>query len=236
MGLVVSTNKTILNTVAEFSCNNGKTLLGDSKLRCLPTGEWSSVVPACDEILCPPITDILGNTNIQVSTLTHHPGGRVLFSCTPHYQLVGPSSAYCDHSGHWAGIGNIPPTCQPILCLPPPTPLHGYIHSQYPGQQSFKVGEIMRFHCNLGYMLQGPTVTACTEDKTWSQKSPLCVTACTYPGTTKGGLIDKVKFYYEIGETVRFSCTVGLELVGPPLLKCLESGTWSGGVPGCEDL
>ena len=45
-----------------------------------------------------------------------------------------------------------------------------------------------------------------------------------------------MKFYYEIGETVRFSCTGGAKLAGPPLLKCLDSGHWSGGVPRCRHL
>ena len=46
----------------------------------------------------------------------------------------------------------------------------------------------------------------------------------------------QVKFYYEIGETVRFSCQSGQALSGPPLLKCLETGHWSGGVPACRPL
>ena len=41
-----------------------------------------------------------------------------------------------------------------------------------------------------------------------------------------------MKFYYEIGETVRFTCTGGTKLAGPPLLKCLDSGHWSGACRG----
>ena len=47
---------------------------------------------------------------------------------------------------------------------------------------------------------------------------------------------DQVKFYYEIGETVRFSCRSGKALSGPPLLKCLDNGHWSGGLPACRPL
>ena len=36
-------------------------------------------------------------------------------------------------------------------------------------------------------------MSACTDDKSWSRPSPTCVTACTYPGTAYGGIIDKVK-------------------------------------------
>ena len=231
----MSTNLSILNTRVNFSCNNGNDLLGSEKLVCLPTGQWSDIIPACERIFCPPITDMLGDTNIQVSTLSHEAGGTVLFSCASSYELVGPSSAYCQQSGHWS-LGITPPTCQPILCLSPDVPLHGSIHSQYPGQHSYRVGDLVQFHCNTGYILQGFAVTACQENKTWSRESPKCKTACTYPGTPQGGTIDRVNFYYEIGETVRFSCEAGKELAGAPLLKCLETGNWSGGVPGCKEL
>ena len=104
------------------------------------------------------------------------------------------------------------------------------------GTDSYRVGDIVQFHCHTGYMMVGSPVSACTEDKTWSLPPPQCVTACTYPGTSPGANIDVVKFYYSLGETVRFTCGPGLQLEGPPLLKCLDSGHWSGGVPACSQL
>ena len=234
-GLELSTNKTILNTRVKFSCNNGNSLLGSSQLKCLSTGKWSDIVPACEKIFCPPVRDMLGDTNLKVDTITNEAGGKVKFSCAPSYESLGPSTTYCQQSGHWS-LGQVLPTCQPILCLAPHIPPHGNRHSQYPGQQNYRVGDIVKFHCNTGFMMQGSPVTSCTEDKSWSNNSPECVTACTYPGVPKGGYIDKIQFYYHIGDTVRFSCEMGRQLGGPPLLKCLEMGTWSGGVPSCEEV
>lgn len=59
------------------------------------------------------------------------------------------------------------------------------------------------------------------------------VKACTYPGTTIGGTISAVKFYYPIGETVEFDCTEGYELQGSRMLHCLDTTKWSTAIPNC---
>lgn len=58
-------------------------------------------------------------------------------------------------------------------------------------------------------------------------------TACPYPGTTIGGTISLVKFYYSIGETVTFDCSLGLVLNGAKLLRCQKNGKWSAAIPTC---
>lgn len=61
----------------------------------------------------------------------------------------------------------------------------------------------------------------------------LGVKACTYPGTTIGGTISAVKFYYPVGETVEFDCTEGYELQGSRMLHCLDTVKWSTSIPSC---
>ena len=138
--------------------------------------------------------------------------------CTAWFYLItiasiNSRSAECEPGGRWS-LGSTLPTCKPIECQAPRAPRHGMIHPGFPGQEVFKVGDIVKFHCETGFMMQGSPVSACTDSSSWSRPPPRCVTACTYPGTTSGGIIDKVKFYYEIGETVRFSCSPGHELSG----------------------
>lgn len=197
--------------------------------------QWSDVQPACEEIFCPDMLELLGDTKVLVDTETHEAGGSVRFSCPLNFELVGPRRAECLQHGAWS-LGDTRPSCVPVLCQSPAAPRYGSLVSRYPGQTSYRVGDILQFHCDTGYMMVGSPVTACTKDKTWSLPAPQCVTACTYPGTSSGANIDVVKFYYSTGETVRFSCGPGLELVGPPLLKCLDTGHWSGGVPACSQL
>lgn len=56
----------------------------------------------------------------------------------------------------------------------------------------------------------------------------------TYPGSVIGGTISKVKFYYEVGETVSFKCSFGLDINGVKMLECLADGSWSASVPTCS--
>jgi len=232
-GLVMSTTSSILNTKVEFECDNGNELQGPDSITCLPTGKWSDIPPACDTIYCPDLDELLGEKSlVKVNQRQYQTGTSLTFSCPVNYQLVGPRSAECEPGGRWS-LGSTLPTCKPIECQAPRAPHHGMIHPGFPGQEVFKVGDIVKFHCETGFMMQGSPVSACTDSSSWSRPPPRCVTACTYPGTTSGGIIDKVKFYYEIGETVRFSCSPGHELSGPALIKCLDSGQWSGGVPQC---
>ena len=123
------------------------------------------------------------------------------------------------------------------------------------------VGDMVKFHCDSGYMMEGQQIMTCIEipketaidiygdeedyynDEDdddgeemvgrWNGKTPRCVRACTYPGTAIGGMISDVRFYYKVGSTVSFECTSGLEIKGPTMLECLPSGAWSGSVPEC---
>ena len=123
------------------------------------------------------------------------------------------------------------------------------------------VGDMVKFHCDSGYMMEGQPIMTCIEipretainnygandeyydDEEeqstgetigrWNGKIPRCVRACTYPGTAVGGMISDVRFYYKVGSTVSFECTPGLEIKGPSMLECLPSGAWSGTVPEC---
>ena len=111
---------------------------------------------------------------------------------------------------------------------------------------------MIKFHCDAGYMMEGQPILSCIEDRKpgdddnvnnvagkesvgrWSGKAPVCVRACTYPGTAIGGMISDVRFYYKVGSTVRFECAAGLSISGARMLECLPSGAWSGSVPTCN--
>lgn len=59
------------------------------------------------------------------------------------------------------------------------------------------------------------------------------VQACAYPGTAISGRMSSVKFYYQINETVTFTCDDGLVMQGASMLKCQHNGKWSNAVPTC---
>ena len=98
------------------------------------------------------------------------------------------------------------PICRPIMCDKMATPENGIVSSD--GQVA--VGQMVKFHCNAGHMMEGQPISTCTEREVeagkrigqWSSEVPRCVKACTYPGSVIGGMIDDVRFYYGVGDKV----------------------------------
>ena len=158
---------------------------------------------------------------------------------------MGASSASCQPSSQWKfhpqhgtpiplpPLTVPPPTCAAITCRLPPAPVNGSVHTIEKDKNIFQVGDLVRFHCDHGFMMQGYGETSCTEEAVWSNTTPTCITACTYPGTSQGASLDVVQFYYLPQERVRFTCEPGTKMRGAPLLMCLNSGQWSGPVPTC---
>lgn len=62
------------------------------------------------------------------------------------------------------------------------------------------------------------------------------IQACSYPGTVISGRMSSVKFYYSIGETIKFTCEEDLVLQGSEELHCLSSGKWSNTIPACVPM
>ena len=105
-----------------------------------------------------------------------------------------------------------------------------------------KVGRMVKFHCNSGFMMKGRPIMTCSETTRngenvghWAGEVPTCQRACTYPGSVIGGkMLSEVKFYYPLGEFVQYECAPGLALRGASKLECLNSGLWSAAVPLCS--
>lgn len=81
--------------------------------------------------------------------------------------------------------------------------------------------------------MQGQPIIACQDSGKWSGTLPKCIQACSYPGTAISGRMSNVKFYYNIGEVITFSCDTDLELKGTKMIRCMKNGKWSAAIPTC---
>ncbi|KAM8716457.1 hypothetical protein ACLKA7_003348 [Drosophila subpalustris] len=226
-GLIVNTNDTKLSTRVLLSCSNGNSLFGASELFCLPSGNWSALLPVCESVECGDIPLMPNNVSSpRVSVLSREVGGRAAFSCSTGYGLRGPSEAICLPTGEWATPF---PTCVEVQCDNPGAPQNGYAQGSAP----YRAGDVVQFNCNPEYMMQGQPIIACQDNGRWSGGLPKCVQACSYPGTAISGRMSSVKFYYAIGESITFTCDAGLELRGSKILKCMKNGKWSSAIPTC---
>uniref|UniRef100_A0A452RV15 p-selectin n=1 Tax=Ursus americanus TaxID=9643 RepID=A0A452RV15_URSAM len=158
-------------STCSFSCNEGLHLLGQSALRCLATGNWSSPPPACQAITCAPLLSPRNGTVTCVRPLGNSSYRTTCrFACDEGFSLSGPQILDCTPSGHWTGS---PPLCEAVKC--------SELHITEPGVMNcsnpwgnFSYGSTCSFHCPEGQLLNGPARTACQENGQWSAPMPAC--------------------------------------------------------------
>lgn len=141
-------------------------------------------------------------------------------------------------------------------------------------EAGFAVGTVVRFSCNQGYQLEGPSQISChgrdTGTPKWSDRSPKCVCkstfffcsqlflhvnvcSCTFrmncfifftvkydpcpnPGVPDNGYQTLYKHSYQAGETLRFFCYEGYELIGEVIITCVPGhpSQWNSLPPFCK--
>uniref|UniRef100_A0A672Y445 Sushi domain-containing protein n=1 Tax=Sphaeramia orbicularis TaxID=375764 RepID=A0A672Y445_9TELE len=116
-------------------------------------------------------------------------------------------------------------------------------------EAGFAVGTVVRFSCNQGYQLEGPSQISChgrdTGTPKWSDRSPKCVCKslsslkydpCPNPGVPDNGYQTLYKHSYQAGETLRFFCYEGYELIGEVIISCVPGhpSQWNSPPPFCK--
>uniref|UniRef100_A0A3B4UZV7 Seizure related 6 homolog like 2 n=1 Tax=Seriola dumerili TaxID=41447 RepID=A0A3B4UZV7_SERDU len=110
-------------------------------------------------------------------------------------------------------------------------------------EAGFAVGTVVRFSCNQGYQLEGPSQISChgrdTGTPKWSDRSPKCVLKydpCPNPGVPDNGYQTLYKHSYQAGETLRFFCYEGYELIGEVIISCVPGhpSQWNSPPPFCK--
>lgn len=76
-------------------------LQGSENATCLASGNWSSPVPTCIPIQCPPL--FLDDPHLSLVELNTSAWGRAVFRCSWGYRLTGMPTIECEPSGRWSG-------------------------------------------------------------------------------------------------------------------------------------
>uniref|UniRef100_A0A8C7D7Z2 Seizure related 6 homolog n=1 Tax=Oncorhynchus kisutch TaxID=8019 RepID=A0A8C7D7Z2_ONCKI len=186
---------------------------------------------------CPELPEI---TNGWKST--SHPelvhGTVVTYQCYPGFQLVGTELLMCQWDLTWSG--DLPSCERVLLCADPGTVEHSRRVMSGP---RFTVGSTVQYICNKGYTLSGNSLLSCynhgSSGPKWSERLPKCVLnyePCRNPGTPSYSTQISEKPLYQAGETLRFSCLRGHELLGEPVLRCVPGhpSQWSSLPPVCR--
>uniref|UniRef100_A0A2K6ELG4 p-selectin n=1 Tax=Propithecus coquereli TaxID=379532 RepID=A0A2K6ELG4_PROCO len=99
-----------LDTTCHFGCKAGFALVGDSTLRCRPSGQWTAVTPACRAVKCSELhvnKPVMMNCSNLWGDFSY--GSTCTFHCPEGQSLNGSARTACRENGHWS---TTMPTCQ----------------------------------------------------------------------------------------------------------------------------
>ncbi|ELK38729.1 Seizure 6-like protein 2 [Myotis davidii] len=107
----------------------------------------------------------------------------------------------------------------------------------------FPVGSHVQYRCLPGYSLEGAAVLTCYSRDTgtpkWSDRVPKCALKyepCLNPGVPENGYQTLYKHHYQAGESLRFFCYEGFELIGEVTITCVPGhpSQWTSQPPLCK--
>ncbi|KAJ8245873.1 hypothetical protein GJAV_G00261220 [Gymnothorax javanicus] len=187
---------------------------------------------------CPPLPPIeFGWRSSSHPSLVR--GSVLTYQCQPGYDIVGSDIITCQWDLSWS---NSPPTCHKVQQCSDPGEVVNGARSVRP-ESGFAVGSVVRYTCNQGYQLEGPGQISChardTGTPKWSDRSPKCVLKyepCPNPGVPDNGYQTLYKHSYQAGESLRFFCFEGYELIGEVTITCLPGhpSQWNSPPPSCK--
>ncbi|KAL4657306.1 seizure protein 6-like isoform X4 [Arapaima gigas] len=175
---------------------------------------------------------------------TSHPellhGTVVTYQCYPGFELRGGGEILmCQWDLTWSGDV---PTCEKVTwCTDPGMVEHS--HRVLSGSR-FAVGTTVQYVCDKGYSLSGAGVLTChsrdAASPKWSDRLPKCVPEayepCRDPGPPAFSIQSSEKHFFQAGETLRYSCLAGYQLLGDGAIHCVPGhpSQWSSPPPACR--
>uniref|UniRef100_G3NSP0 CUB and Sushi multiple domains 3a n=1 Tax=Gasterosteus aculeatus aculeatus TaxID=481459 RepID=G3NSP0_GASAC len=221
--------QTTFGASAIFSCDLGYVLTGSTVRECLLSGLWSGTETHCLAGHCGLPEQIV---NGQVIGENFGYRDTVVYQCNPGFRLIGSSVRICQQDHNWSGQL---PVCISITCGHPGSPIYGRTTGD-----GFNYNDLVRFSCNKGYTLEGPSTAQCQADRQWTSPlnclkkklKPQSKVDCGHPGTPPHGVMSGEMF--TVGSTVRYSCSGDRQLIGDSSLTCQLNGHWSGPLPHCS--
>ncbi|KAB1258517.1 Complement receptor type 1 [Camelus dromedarius] len=248
-GVVHIDTNTQFGSRITYSCNRGYRLIGHSSAECIISGDsviWETEPPVCERILCGPPPAIANGDFVSTSREYFPYGTVVTYRCNlgerkrKLFDLVGEPSIYCSSEDNQVGIwSGPPPRCiMPNKCTRPEVE-NGIMMSE--NRSLFSLHEMVRFACQPGFAMKGPSTVQCQGQDQWVPELPRCsrVKSCA-------ALLDQlpngrvlVPLNLQLGAKVSFVCDEGFQLKGSSASYCVLVGTeslWNSSAPVCEQI
>uniref|UniRef100_A0A9J7ZG39 Sushi, von Willebrand factor type A, EGF and pentraxin domain-containing protein 1 n=1 Tax=Cyprinus carpio carpio TaxID=630221 RepID=A0A9J7ZG39_CYPCA len=205
-----------------YECHKGFVLEGVETRTCQVDGKWDNKAPSCRAVSCGrPVV----SKDVLVRGDDYTFGKRLLFSCNLGFILQGTPTSVCLANGSWS---EAPPKCLPANCGQPPVIENGRVTGTDYGYNG-----MVRYACDIGYVLRGNPTLICRADGLWDDPPPRCdIVTCDPPEDISHGYLNGSSFNFD--DVVEYICFPGYEVVGSPVLRCAAEGVWLGQVPECR--
>ncbi|XP_032828413.2 sushi, von Willebrand factor type A, EGF and pentraxin domain-containing protein 1-like isoform X3 [Petromyzon marinus] len=189
-----------------YYCNKGYTISERHTTReCMADGTWSFTLPVCQPAKCEWPRPQPGMVIDRPSRAEYD--GVISHSCEAKLQLVGSATRTCQADGKWSGEE---PWCKERICEKLPGIVNGKLLLD-PDDPT-----LVKYVCDKGLVLQGPSVRVCTNAGTWSGSEPMCRRAlreeCGAPPNVENAELpadDAERSSYEVDTVLRYRCKLG---------------------------
>ncbi|XP_023133431.2 P-selectin [Amphiprion ocellaris] len=221
------------NSTCEFRCDEGFDLIGEDRIRCDHSGQWTASVPACTVVQCSSIKAPLhAHMQCKDPIKEYSYGSMCTVQCEDGFDLIGANMTECSSQANWS---HALPDCKAKRCNPIKSPPHGSLSCSDPNG-SFSFGSRCTEACDEGFLLNGTSSFECTSLGVWSADMPSCLAKRCPPlnSTAHGSFIcSDPHGNFSFGSRCTTTCEEGFILNGTAETECTSSGTWSTDVPHC---
>ncbi|KAM9185127.1 C4b-binding protein alpha chain-like [Mergus octosetaceus] len=245
-GRLVEMEQFTFGSIANYSCDTGYRLIGNSQLHCvLKNGHvtWDGDVPFCEPIPCSPPPKIENGKHNGGDVTVFSYGSSVTYQCNSArrgeraFSMVGDPSIFCTTVDNLNGVWNKPaPECKVVGCEHPRVE-NGKLLSGYRAEYTYR--DTVMFDCEFRYTLLGHDTSTCSEAGSWEPPLPLCQrSSCDDPPdvfkAVKARLAGNL---FPADTVVTYECEMGYEFSpgeDTRHITCLPDLTWSEVPPSCN--
>ncbi|XP_067945452.1 sushi, von Willebrand factor type A, EGF and pentraxin domain-containing protein 1-like [Watersipora subatra] len=213
-----------------FTCNTNYYLPDGSRTvrtYCGDQGNWIAPNGTCQGRDCGPLPSMVGVSCSGSST--RYPNTKSC-SCNSGYDRTNSLrfTLSCQASGSWSTSSDgRPASCTKVNCGSPPVIQNSNVQATV--QNGTRYQDRVTYTCLPGYEVRtGSYSIICQANKRWTSV-PSCIRKnCGEPPSIQNGGISRHLYNTTFDTELRYSCdSLGYNMVGSALVRCLESGTWS---------
>ncbi|NXS47657.1 CR1L protein, partial [Balaeniceps rex] len=247
-GRLLLSEKFVFGSTANFTCNTGYRLVGNSQIQCvIKNGQvtWDRDIPICEPIPCSPPPKIANGDHSGADRELFEYGASVTYRCHTAkrgerpFLLVGDASIFCTTTDNINGVWNKPaPECKVVSCKHPSVE-NGKLLSGYRSEYTYR--DTVLFDCNFRYTMNGSDASMCQESGLWEPPLPLCqLSSCDNPPDVNNAVKAKLAGnLFPVGTTITYECREGHQFSPGETtrhIKCLPDFTWTETPHPCERI